>query len=158
MTLPLVVKLAVFQFPLWRGSFNRRQLESKLDCLVRKSAMLIKSFYFFLLFINYEKLICTPGDDQMIALQVRGGPDSLMVSSWIQILKLRYSDAGTYHCVVTNKKGQRRASSTVVVNQVYPSYSISMYLFPTFMRFEWTITTRQVETFAEFYCPDEKFG
>lgn len=58
------------------------------------------------------------GDDQMIALQVRGGPESYMISSWIQLLKLRPSDVGTYTCIVSNKKGEIRASSTVSVNKV----------------------------------------
>ena len=58
------------------------------------------------------------GDDQMIALQVRGGPETLMVSSWIQILKLRTTDAGTYTCIVLNKKGVARASATISVKVI----------------------------------------
>lgn len=36
----------------------------------------------------------------MIALQVRGGPEPYMVSSWIQILRVRLTDAGVYSCLV----------------------------------------------------------
>jgi len=59
-----------------------------------------------------------PGDDVMIALQVRGGPEPYMVSSWIQILKLRPDNIGTYTCTVTNVKGMVQASAGVNLNQV----------------------------------------
>lgn len=59
-----------------------------------------------------------PGDDQMIALQVRGGPEPYMVTSWLQILKLRPGDIGTYTCTVANIKGIVKASAGVNVNQV----------------------------------------
>jgi hypothetical protein len=62
--------------------------------------------------------IFTLGDDQMIALQVRGGPEPYMVSSWIQILRVRSSDAGIYSCTVVSKKGIVRAEATVIVAKV----------------------------------------
>lgn len=58
-----------------------------------------------------------PGDDQLIALQVRGGPEPYMVTSWLQILKLRPTDIGTYTCTVTNVKGVVKASARVNVNK-----------------------------------------
>lgn len=58
------------------------------------------------------------GDDQMIALQVRGGPEPYMISSWIQILRVRSSDAGVYSCTVVSKKGIVRAEATVQVAKV----------------------------------------
>lgn len=58
------------------------------------------------------------GDDQMIALQVRGGPEPYMVSSWIQILRVRSTDAGIYSCTVVSKKGIVRAEATVQVIKV----------------------------------------
>lgn len=61
------------------------------------------------------KKIKLPGDDQMIALQVRGGPEPYMVSSWIQILRVRPSDAGVYSCTVVSKKGIVRAEAAVTV-------------------------------------------
>lgn len=56
----------------------------------------------------------------MIALQVRGGPEPYMVTSWLQILKLRPGDIGTYTCTVANIKGIVKASAGVNVNQVSP--------------------------------------
>ncbi|XP_046450105.1 insulin-like growth factor-binding protein-related protein 1 [Daphnia pulex] len=56
-----------------------------------------------------------PGDDQMIALQVRGGPEPYMISSWIQILRVRSTDAGIFSCTVVSKKGIVRAEGTVTV-------------------------------------------
>lgn len=54
----------------------------------------------------------------MIALQVRGGPEPYMVSSWIQILRVRHTDAGVYSCIVVSKKGIVRAEATVRVAKV----------------------------------------
>jgi len=64
------------------------------------------------------QIVELPGDDQMIALQVRGGPEPYMVTSWLQILKLRPSDIGTYTCTVVNVKGVVKASAGVNVHQV----------------------------------------
>jgi hypothetical protein len=58
------------------------------------------------------------GDDQMIALQVRGGPEPYMISSWIQILRVRSTDAGIFSCTVVSKKGIVRAEGTVTVAKV----------------------------------------
>lgn len=54
----------------------------------------------------------------MIALQVRGGPEPYMISSWIQILRVRSTDAGIYSCTVVSKKGIVRAEATVQVPKV----------------------------------------
>ncbi len=54
----------------------------------------------------------------MIALQVRGGPEPYMISSWIQILRVRSTDAGVYSCTVVSKKGIVRAEATVQVAKV----------------------------------------
>ena len=55
------------------------------------------------------------GDDQYVAVQVRGGPEPLMVTTWVQIVNLRPSDTGTYTCVATNSEGEARASANVGV-------------------------------------------
>lgn len=58
----------------------------------------------------------------MIALQVRGGPEAFMVSSWVQILRVRATDAGVYSCTVVSKKGIVRAEATVQVTKVRPAF------------------------------------
>ena len=92
--------------------------------LLNRSAGCVFFFSFFIVVILFLcvgivlTFILNLGDDQMIALQVRGGPETLMVSSWIQILKLRTTDAGTYTCIVLNKKGVARASATISVKVI----------------------------------------
>ena len=67
----------------------------------------------------------------MIALQVRGGPEPYMVSSWVQILRARASDAGVYSCTVVSKKGIVRAEATVQVTKV--SSCLSHYIMYSFV-------------------------
>lgn len=50
-----------------------------------------------------------------MSVQVRGGPDSYMVSSWVQIMNLQANYTGTYTCVATNSVSVTRAESTVGV-------------------------------------------
>ncbi|KAF4529637.1 hypothetical protein B566_EDAN011478 [Ephemera danica] len=56
-----------------------------------------------------------PSDDLYVSVQVRGGPESYMVTSWVQIVDLRPTDTGTYTCVATNSEGVVRAPATVGV-------------------------------------------
>ncbi|XP_069704972.1 insulin-like growth factor-binding protein-related protein 1 [Periplaneta americana] len=56
-----------------------------------------------------------PSDDQYVAVQVRGGPEAFMVTSWVQIVDLRPTDTGTYSCVATNSEGEARATAKVGV-------------------------------------------
>lgn len=46
-------------------------------------------------------------------MQLRGGPESQMSTSWVQIVQLRPSDAGIYSCIATNEKGTTRAVALV---------------------------------------------
>nr|CAD7442309.1 unnamed protein product [Timema bartmani] len=55
------------------------------------------------------------GDDLYMAVQVRGGPEPYMATSWVQIVSLRHKDTGTYTCVATNTEGVVRASAQVGV-------------------------------------------
>ncbi|PSN40882.1 Insulin-like growth factor-binding protein-related protein 1 [Blattella germanica] len=57
------------------------------------------------------------GDDQYVAVQVRGGPEPFMVTTWVQIVALRPSDIGTYYCVATNSEGEARAAASVGVRK-----------------------------------------
>nr|CAD7430848.1 unnamed protein product [Timema monikensis] len=52
-----------------------------------------------------------PSDDLYMAVQVRGGPEPYMATSWVQIVSLRHKDTGTYTCVATNTEGVVRASA-----------------------------------------------
>ncbi|XP_067000929.2 insulin-like growth factor-binding protein-related protein 1 [Anabrus simplex] len=54
-----------------------------------------------------------PSDDLYLAVQVRGGPEPFMATSWVQIVDLRPSDTGVYTCVATNSQGVARASANV---------------------------------------------
>lgn len=63
----------------------------------------------------------------MIALQVRGGPEPYMISSWIQILRVRSTDAGIFSCTVVSKKGIVRAEGTVTVAKVINQLSTQTY-------------------------------
>ena len=46
---------------------------------------------------------------------MRGGPEPLMVTGWMQIMSLDPSYIGTYHCIATNALGQVYSMSTVGV-------------------------------------------
>lgn len=67
------------------------------------------------LFISDMTLTNFPGDDLYVAVQVRGGPEPFMVTSWVQIVDLRPTDTGIYTCVATNSEGEARASAKVGV-------------------------------------------
>ena len=77
----------------------------------------------------------------MIALQVRGGPEPYMVSSWIQILRVRPSDAGVYSCTVVSKKGIVRAEATVTVAKVTLLNCLSSAVCSVFFLFSFKIKT-----------------
>ena len=67
--------------------------------------------------INCSFLLITPGDDLYMAVQVRGGPEPFMVTSWVQIVDLRPSDTGIYTCIASNSEGEARASAKVGVRR-----------------------------------------
>nr|QBA83590.1 insulin-like androgenic gland binding protein [Portunus trituberculatus] len=54
-----------------------------------------------------------PGDNPAFAVQVRGGPESNMITGWVQIMRISQSTIGVYSCVATNSEGQAQASATV---------------------------------------------
>ena len=45
-------------------------------------------------------------DDQSVSIQMRGGPEPLMVTGWAQIMSLDPDYIGIYHCIATNTEGQ----------------------------------------------------
>ena len=55
------------------------------------------------------------GDDQSISIQMRGGPEPMMVTSWAQIMSLDPSYIGIYHCIATNTEGSVAAFAGVGV-------------------------------------------
>lgn len=55
-----------------------------------------------------------PGDDEMTAVQLRGGPESLMITSWLQIVSMRESDEGVYTCIAKNIHGEIQAQALVL--------------------------------------------
>ena len=64
---------------------------------------------------NFHFNIFFAGDDQHVAIQMRGGPEPLMVTGWMQIMSLDPSYIGTYHCIATNALGQVYSMATVGV-------------------------------------------
>jgi len=59
--------------------------------------------------------ISLPSDDQMISVQMRGGPEPLMATGWAQIISLDPSYSGVYHCIASNSLGKVHASARVGV-------------------------------------------
>jgi len=59
--------------------------------------------------------ISLPSDDQMISIQMRGGPEPLMVTGWAQILSLDPTYSGVYHCIASNSEGKVHARASVGV-------------------------------------------
>ena len=55
------------------------------------------------------------GDDQSVSIQMRGGPEPMMVTSWAQIMSLDPSYIGIYHCIATNNMGSVAAFADVGV-------------------------------------------
>jgi len=67
-------------------------------------------------FDNVEgKTILLPSDDQDISIQLRGGPEPLMVTGWAQIQALDPSYSGMYHCIAANSEGTVHAKAAVGV-------------------------------------------
>jgi len=67
-------------------------------------------------FVNTEgKTISLPSDDQSVSIQMRGGPEPMMVTSWAQIMSLDPSYIGIYHCIATNNMGSVAAFADVGV-------------------------------------------
>jgi len=62
-------------------------------------------------------LIVFLDDDQSVSIQMRGGPEPLMVTGWAQIMSLDPDDIGVYHCVAANSEGKVHAMATVGVYQ-----------------------------------------
>lgn len=98
---------------MWEFQSAATGKRTKLPGLSFSTKLLLLAFTVF----NRVSLLIA-GDDQMIALQVRGGPEPYMISSWIQILRVRATDAGIYSCTVVSKRGVVRAEATVQVAKV----------------------------------------
>lgn len=67
-------------------------------------------------FVSAEgKTISLPSDDQSVSIQMRGGPEPLMVTGWAQIMYLDPTYIGIYHCIASNSLGQAYAFAGVGV-------------------------------------------
>lgn len=64
---------------------------------------------------NEGKTFSLPSDDQKISIQMRGGPEPMMVTSWAQIMALDPSYIGIYHCIASNSEGKVYAIASVGV-------------------------------------------
>lgn len=56
-----------------------------------------------------------PGDDQQVAIQVRGGPELLMVTSWVQIVEALPENEGVYTCEASSPRGSVKAEAGLLV-------------------------------------------
>jgi len=61
------------------------------------------------------RTILLPSDDQDISIQMRGGPEPLMVTGWAQIKALEPSYSGVYHCIASNSEGRVASQAAVGV-------------------------------------------
>jgi len=59
--------------------------------------------------------IYLPSDDQDISIQMRGGPETNMVTGWAQISSLEPGYSGVYHCIAENTQGKVHARAVVGV-------------------------------------------
>ena len=53
--------------------------------------------------------------DQDISIQMRGGPETNMVTGWAQISSLEPGYSGVYHCIAENTQGKVHARAVVGV-------------------------------------------
>ncbi|KAF5889046.1 insulin-like growth factor-binding protein 7 [Clarias magur] len=56
-----------------------------------------------------------PGDQDNLAIQMRGGPEKHEVTGWVLIFPLTKEAAGTYECHVSNALGEASATGTIHV-------------------------------------------
>lgn len=61
-----------------------------------------------------------PKDDDHVAIQTRGGPESYEITSWVQIQGLRREDEGVYTCHASNELGIAEASAQVSISSTGP--------------------------------------
>lgn len=67
-------------------------------------------------FLSTEgETISLPSDDQSVSIQMRGGPEPLMVTGWMQIMSLDPSYIGDYHCIASNSEGKAFSKASVGV-------------------------------------------
>ncbi|XP_015365699.1 PREDICTED: kazal-type serine protease inhibitor domain-containing protein 1-like [Diuraphis noxia] len=60
-----------------------------------------------------------PGDDTLIAIQTRGGPDRFTVTSWVQIMEFKPNvHTGNYTCLGTNSVDVATASAVLDVRKM----------------------------------------
>ncbi|CAF4583367.1 unnamed protein product [Rotaria magnacalcarata] len=63
------------------------------------------------------KQIVYPTDDDRISTLVRGGPNAHVITSWLQIQSLEFTDQGSYTCVASNSLGKVERSCNVRVER-----------------------------------------
>ncbi|XP_074603624.1 insulin-like growth factor-binding protein-related protein 1 [Brevipalpus obovatus] len=56
-----------------------------------------------------------PSDDPHIVVQSRGGAKSMEMTSWLQIVGVKESDEGEYHCIVANDMGGQESYAVLTL-------------------------------------------
>ncbi|XP_053507654.1 insulin-like growth factor-binding protein 7 [Ictalurus furcatus] len=64
---------------------------------------------------NNKKSQLLPGDQDNLAIQMRGGPEKHEVTGWVLIFPLTKDTAGMYECHVNNAMGEASATGTIHV-------------------------------------------
>jgi hypothetical protein len=86
--------------------------------IVKHSVSIIHLLNFqFLNTICVHCLYCV-GDDTLLAIQTRGGPDRHTVSSWVQIMEFKHIHSGNYTCLGTNKVDTVVASAVLDIRKM----------------------------------------
>lgn len=63
-------------------------------------------------------LYTSVGDDTLIAIQTRGGPDSHTVTSWVQIMLFKPIHTGNYTCIGTNSVDTTMVSAALDIRKM----------------------------------------
>jgi len=57
------------------------------------------------------------GDDSSVVIVVRGGPEEIMTTSWIQIISVGSKREGTYICVAENAEGKTQRAARLTLKR-----------------------------------------
>ena len=61
------------------------------------------------------RVVCLPGDDFHVSVNMRGGPEKWQVTGWLQIIDLQKQHEGDYTCIAQNEHGVDKATARVNV-------------------------------------------
>ncbi|TTJ38839.1 Mitochondrial inner membrane protein COX18 [Bagarius yarrelli] len=92
---------------------NLRRIVSEL--YVRENCHPFKATLLVWVLDDNKKSQLLPGDQDNLAIQMRGGPEKHEVTGWVLIFPLTKNNAGTYECHASNPNGEASATGTIHV-------------------------------------------